>query len=360
MKKLLMSFLVTLLWIKFGCNTVPERGYSRWSVEKANRWYQEQPWLVGCNFIPSTAVNQLEMWQAETFDPETIDRELGWAVSIGFNTVRVYLHNLAWEADADGFKKRINQFLKIADKHSIRPMFVIFDDCWNDNPKIGKQPEPIPGVHNSGWVRSPGSKGVRDTNSWPKLERYVKDIIGSFGRDKRVLMWDLYNEPGNSGMGSKSLPFLKATFDWARKAQPTQPLTVGIWLSKLTELNEFQIEASDIITFHNYSNVDNLRQQIKKLETHGRPLMCTEYLSRPNGSRFQTHLPIFKARKIGCYNWGLVSGKTQTIYPWGSPRGAPEPKIWFHDILRKDGTPFDSKEVEFMKELTSENCLKTE
>ena len=360
MKKLLMSFLVTLLWIQFGCNTVPERRHSQWSVEKSNRWYQKQPWLIGCNFTPSTAVNQLEMWQAETFDPETIDRELGWAASIGFNSVRVYLHNLAWEAEADGFKKRMNRFLKIADKHSIRPIFVIFDDCWNDNPRIGKQPEPIPGVHNSGWVRSPGSKGVRDINSWPKLERYVKDIIGSFGRDKRVLMWDLYNEPGNSGMGSKSLPLLKATFEWARKAQPTQPLTVGIWSSKLKELNEFQIEASDVISFHNYSDVDNIKNQIEKLQRHGRPLICTEYLSRPNGSHFETHLPIFKARKIGCYNWGLVNGKIQTIYPWGSPKGAPEPDIWFHDILRRDGTPFDSKEVEFIRKLTSENYLKTE
>lgn len=359
MKKLPMSLLVMFLWIHINCNTVPERGYSRWSVEKANRWYQKQAWLVGCNFIPSTAVNQLEMWQAGTFDQETIDRELGWAASIGFNTVRVYLHNLAWEVDPDGFKKRINQFLEVADKHSICPMFVIFDDCWNDHPKIGKQPEPIPGVHNSRWVRSPGSTGVTDPNNWPILERYVRDIVSSFGRDKRVLMWDLYNEPGNSNMGNNSLPLLKATFEWARQAKPIQPLTAGIWSSELKELNEFQIETSDIITFHNYGDVDNLRQQIKELETHGRPLICTEYLSRPNGSWFETHLPVFKARKIGCYNWGLVSGKTQTIYPWGSREGSPEPEIWFHDILRQDGTPFDPKEIQLIKKLASQNYFKT-
>ena len=60
-------------------------------------------------------------------------------------------------------------------------------------------------------------------------------------------------------------------------------------------------------------------------------------------SNFATHLPFLKKENVGAYNWGLVSGKTQTIYPWDSwtkPYDA-EPKIWFHDIFRKDGSPFD-------------------
>lgn len=351
---------VLILSANAGCEVGRKMADSRMSQEKANQWYKKQPWLVGCNFVLSTSVNQLEMWQAETFDAETIDRELGWAESIGFNTVRVFLHNVVWHHQPVSFKERINRFLEISDKHHIRPVFVLFDDCWNDNPKPGKQPEPIPGVHNSRWVQCPGSKFVTDPNTWSQLEDYVKDILRSFGKDERILMWDLYNEPGNSNLGSKSLPLLEATFKWARQTKPTQPLTVGVWSAELKELNEFQIKASDIISFHHYGDANGLISRIEGLEPEGRPIICTEYMSRGLGSRFETHLPIFKERKIGCYNWGLVSGRTQTIYPWGSPEGAPEPQVWFHDILRRDGTPFDPKEVEFIKELTSGRSLSTE
>jgi len=324
----------------------------KWSKEKANAWYAELPWLVGCNFTPSTAINQLEMWQADTFDPETIDRELGWAQAIGFNTARVFLHDLAWEADPEGFKKRIDRFLDIAAKHQIRPFFVFFDDCWNPEPKIGKQPEPKPGVHNSGWLQSPGAKVANDPDQWGRLERYVKDIVGTFAQDKRILFWDLYNEPGNSGYGTKSLLLLKNAFEWARAAKPSQPLTAGIWAKSLKELNAFQLEASDIITFHNYSEAENLAEQIVDLKQHGRPLVCTEWLRRPH-SMVATCLPVFKKENVGCCNWGLVSGKTQTIYPWGSPEGATEPNPWFHDLFRKDGTPYDEKETALFKELTN-------
>ncbi|MBN2212372.1 MAG: cellulase family glycosylhydrolase [Sedimentisphaerales bacterium] len=326
----------------------------QWSKEKANEWCAKLPWLVGCNFTPSTAINQLEMWQADTFDPKTIDRELGWAHDIGLNTVRVYLHDLAWKADAEGFKKRIDRFLGIAAKHGIRPLFVIFDDCWNPNPKIGKQPEPRPGVHNSGWLQSPGPEVVNDPNTWGRLERYVKDVVGAFAQDERILFWDLYNEPGNSGQGVKSLPLLQKAFEWARAAGPSQPLTAGVWaeVESMKELNDYQLAMSDIVTFHNYSDAQNLDEQIKRLKKHGRPVFCTEWLRRPH-STVETCLPVFKKENVGCCNWGLVSGKTQTIYPWGSPEDAPEPNPWFHDLLRKDGAPYDEKEVAVFKKLTN-------
>jgi hypothetical protein len=323
----------------------------RWSAERANDWYRKQPWLVGCNFIPSTAINQLEMWQADTFDPKTIDRELGWAAKIGFNTMRVFLHDLVWEADAAGLKKRIGQYLDIAERHKIRTMFVLFDDCWNQNPKIGKQPAPIPGVHNSGWMQSPGSAVVTNPKDWGRLERYVKDVVSTFARDKRIIVWDLYNEPGNEKLGDQSLPLLKEVFRWAKGAKPEQPLTVGVWFGN-QKLNDFQLQSSDIITFHNYHDAANLRKQIGELKKHGRPVICTEYMARTRDSRFDTHLPVLKEENVGCYNWGLVSGKTQTIYPWRSPKGAPEPKIWFHDVFRADGTPFDPKEVTLIRKLT--------
>jgi hypothetical protein len=322
-----------------------------WTKEQANTWYAKQPWLVGCNFIPSTAINQLEMWQADTFDPKTIDRELGWAADLGMNTVRTFLHDLAWEQDPQGFKERVGKFLDIAARHKIRPMLVIFDDCWNQSPKPGKQPAPIPGVHNSGWVQSPSSVVVADPKKWGRLEKYVKDIVAAFGKDERVLAWDLYNEPGNSGLDAKSLPLVKAVFQWARAAKPQQPLSVGIWYGNKA-LNDYQLAESDVITFHNYNNADNLRNEIKNLKKLGRPVLCTEYMARKQKSLFASCLPVFKEERVGAYNWGLVSGKTQTIYPWGSPKGAPEPQPWFHDIFRADGSVYDPAEAALIKKLT--------
>ena len=324
---------------------------ARWTEEQANSWYKKQPWLVGCNFIPSTAINQLEMWQPDTFDPKTIDRELGWAADLGMNTVRTFLHDLAWEQDPKGFKERVGKFLDIAAKHKIRPLLVIFDDCWNQSPKPGKQPSPIPGVHNSGWVQSPSSAVVENPRKWDRLEKYVKDVVGAFAKDERVLAWDLYNEPGNGGLDAKSLPLVKAVFQWARAAGPAQPLSVGVWYGNKT-LNDYQLAESDVITFHNYNNADNLRTEIKNLKKLGRPVICTEYMARKQNSLFASCLPVFKEERVGAYKWGLVSGKTQTIYPWGSPKGAPEPMPWFHDIFRADGAAYDPKEMAVIKKLT--------
>lgn len=325
---------------------------TRWTPEQAWTWYNQQPWLVGCNYTPRTAINQLEMWQKETYYPETIDEELGWAESLGFNTARVYLHDLVWEKDPDGFKKRIDDFLSIASRHGIKPMFVFFDDCWNTEFNAGKQPEPKPGVHNSGWVQSPGSARVQDPSTWDNLEEYVKDILATFGKDQRVLMWDLYNEPGNNKLDEKSLGLVEAVFKWAREADPSQPVSIGVWYRN-EPLNKYQLEHSDVITFHSYQPVEELESIITELKQHDRPLICTEYMARTRGSRFQNYLPIFKREKIGGINWGLVSGKTNTIYPWGSPEGGPEPEEWFHDIFRADGSPYNVEEVEFIKKIMS-------
>lgn len=335
-----------------------------WSVEKANDWYARQPWPVGSNFIPSSAINQLEMWQADTFDPATIERELAWAAGIGFNTVRTYLHDLAWQADANGFKSRIDCFLDIASRHNIHPILVIFDDCWNSNPRIGVQPAPKPGIHNSGWMQSPGVDVVNQgPTAWRRLEVYVKDIISTFSDDERILLWDLYNEPGNSRNGEKSLSLLKAVFDWARTINPSQPLTAGVWFDN-EPLNKFQLASSDIITFHHYWEPDKLEREIAKLKAYGRPVICTEWLARTCGSLVGTNLPVFAREKIGCLNWGLVAGKTNTIYPWKEvvdpsqvldPHGEPEP--WFHDLLRLDGTPYDMSEIETFRRFTSRGSL---
>lgn len=224
----------------------------RWSAEKANNWYKQYDWMSGADFLPSTAINQLEMWQKDTFDPKTIDKELGWAEDIGFNTMRVYLHSVAWKQDPEGFKNRVDEYLGIADKHKIKTILVFFDDCWNKVPKAGKQPAPKPGIHNSGWVQDPGQDASSDSTTFRELEKYVKDVLTKFKGDKRVLLWDLYNEPGNSDKGVKSLPLVKAVFGWARDVNPEQPISIGLWRWDFEELNKFQALNSDVITYHNY------------------------------------------------------------------------------------------------------------
>jgi len=324
-----------------------------WTKQQANDWYKKQGWLVGADFLPSTAINQLEMWQAETFDSATIDRELGWAHNIGMNVMRVYLHDLAWQEDPEGFKNRMNRYLAISTKNQIKTLFTIFDDCWNPDPVIGKQPDPKPGIHNSGWVRSPSKTVHDDATQWTYLEKYVKDVLTTFRNDDRVLMWDLYNEPGNSSYNETSMPLLKKVFEWAWAVRPSQPLTAATWYDN-KDFNTFQLANSDIITIHNYNDAENLEKELKEKAKLGRPIVCSEYMARPRNSRFQTHLPIFKKYNVGAINWGLVSGKSNTIYQWSKPiPDGSEPELWFHDIFRKDGTPYDKKETEFIKAITA-------
>ena len=325
----------------------------QWSPEKANDWYKKQPLLVGANFIPSTAINELEMWQAETFDATTIDRELGWAEGLGMNVMRVFLHNIPYEIDKIGFLGRMDEFLKIADKHHIKIMFVLYDSCWNDDPKAGIQMNPKVGVHNSGWVRCPGTKMLYDSRTWGKLEDYTKGIIGTFAKDNRIIAWDIFNEPSNSGYMDSVMPLLKKSFEWARAAKPSQPISAGVW-NDHTMSNEFMVNNSDIITFHNYSTPENLEKVIKGyLETYERPVICTEYMARKHKSTFEDCLPIFAKYKVGAINWGLVKGKTNTIYAWDEPiPSGEEPKLWFHDIFREDGSFYKQSEVEAIKRTT--------
>lgn len=358
-KTLMLLFAGTLL-----SQAVPSK---QWTPEEANAWYAKQPWLVGANYVPATAISQLEMWQAETFDPKRIDLELGWAEGLGFNTMRVFLHDIPWKTDSAGFLKRIDTFLGIAEKHKIRPMFVFFDSCWNPDPKPGKQPDPKPHVHNSGWVQSPGWEILQDPAKQDTLKPYVTGVISHFKNDKRILAWDLYNEPNNENGGRfkedpnqkypKALILLKKTFEWAREANPSQPLSSGIWIGDFANPNDFQktqLESSDIINFHCYNGLEETRKKVDALKKYNRPIMCSEYMARPEGSTFQAVLPYFKEQKVIAMNWGFVDGKSQTIYPWDSwhKEYKGEPELWFHDIFRGDGTPYKEDEVKLIRSLT--------
>jgi hypothetical protein len=344
----------------------------RWTEKEAADWYAKQAWLVGSNYIPADAINELEMWQADTFDAKRIDLELGWAEAIGLNTMRVFLHDLLWQQDASGFQKRIDTFLQIAAKHHIKPLFVLFDSCWDPEPRLGKQRAPRPGVHNSGWVQSPGAKALQDSTQYPRLEAYVKGLVGAFAKDERVLGWDIWNEPDNGNGGSYQnlepknknelvLALLPRAFVWARAAHPTQPLTSGVWKDdwavpeKLGPGAKIQIEMSDVISFHSYDKPEEFERRVLSLQQYHRPILCTEYMARGNGSTFQGTLPIAKKYNVAAINWGLVAGKTQTYLPWDSwqhPYTDREPAIWFHEIFRTDGTPYSTEETAFIKELT--------
>lgn len=350
---------------------VAEAGRDTWTKEQANGWYAKQGWLVGCDFVPSTAINQLEMWQAATFDTATINRELGWAASLGMNTVRVYLHDLLYQQDAEGFLQRMDEFLQIASRHHIKPLFVLFDSVWDPFPKLGTQREPKPGVHNSGWVQNPGKEALLDSTQYPRLETYVKEVVGKFASDDRVLGWDVWNEPENMNneyyrkmeplnKADIVLVLLKEAFEWARSVNPQQPLTAGLWSGdwsapeKLKPIETLMVEESDVISFHNYDNAASFEKNIVELQRYGRPILCTEYMARGNNSTFEGSLPVAKKYNVAAYNWGLVDGRSQTIYPWDSWKKAyaGEPEVWFHDIFRKDGTPYRKAETDLIKKLT--------
>lgn len=330
---------------------------------------------MGANFIPADAVNELEMWQAATFDPAEIDRELGWAEGIGMNTMRVFLHNMLWEQDPAGFTQRIDQYLSIAQKHHIRTVFVLFDSCWDPDPKLGPQLAPIPGVHNSRWVQAPGRRELVDAAAYPRLKEYVQGIIGRFANDPRILAWDVWNEPENRSpvaAGKSELPnkkdlvlhLLPQVFAWAREKNPTQPLTSGIyegdWSSatKMNPIQKVQMEESDIISFHNYGWPEAFEARIRELQQFQRPIICTEYMARGAGSTFDESLPIAKKYRVGAVNWGLVKGKTQTYLPWDSwkhPYVLEQPTVWFHDVFYEDGTPYRRREVEIIRDLAGQN-----
>ncbi len=327
-----------------------EEAAGRWTPQQAWAWYERVAPLRGVNYVPSTAVNLLEWWQADTFDSATIDRELKWAAASGFNSVRCNLSFEVWEADPEGFKKRLDRFLDIAAGHKIGVMLCLFDDVnfAGAQPVVGKQPAPVPGVHNSRWVPSPAKNKVTDRAAWPALERYVKDVVGTFNKDTRVVVWDLYNEPGNGGLGEQSRPLVEATFAWARAVKPVQPLTAGPWADHNSELSKTMVELSDVISFHAYVSAGDIEGLIRRYEAHGRPILCTETIRRQPGKDFASVLPVFAKHRVSWYNWGLVAGKQQTYLPW-EERGKTIQDPWHWDVLWPDGKPYDPKEIELIK-----------
>lgn len=353
----------------------------RWTTKNANAWWDAQPWVCGFNFIPSTAVNFLEMWHEDSFDLATITRELQWASDIGFNAIRVNLHPLVWHHDREGLLKRINALLEVADRCQIKTALCLFDDCGfgGAEPVYGPQPDPIKGVHNSRAIASPGRAVVMDPDQTESLRTYVIGIVRAFRNDRRILFWDIYNEPGNKmqfgpdgfsryphELEGHSLALMESAFGWARSQYPVQPLTAAAWTTPLpgeaahpyqTEIDRSALLHSDIITFHAYWRTDQVERFIDYLSVLDRPMLCTEWMARAVDSTIKDQLPMYRDRKVGCFQWGFVQGRTQTHLAWPQDLvrahgGHDTGDLWFHDLLYPDGTPYDPIEIETIRALT--------
>jgi hypothetical protein len=291
----------------------------------------------GVNYVPSNAVNATQMWQR--FDTVTIDRELGYAEASGLNSLRVFIQYVVYENDPAGFRDRFDAFLQLASRHGLSVMPVLFDDCWLAEPSLGEQAlEPRPGVHNPYWQRSPGErrKGLAFRSA---LRRYVEDLLGRFGRDRRIIAWDLYNEPQTR---DSSVALVRDVFAWARRIAPSQPLT-ACWYGALL---------SDITSVHFYvspsRDPDEARRAVESAKSSGRPVVATEALGRPNHGELHEILPVFRESRIGWYLWELMIGADQTRYQWpNAPPAADE--IVFQGLLYPDGTPYSEDELNLIR-----------
>ena len=341
----------------------------QWSAGAASEWYGRQPWIVGSNYIQSNTVNQIEMWQAETFDADRIDLELTWAESLGMNTLRVFLNDLLWQKDSGGLQKRMGSMLRLAEKHKMKVIFVLFDSSGDPYPELGRQRQPKPGVRNSLWAQSPGAKGLTDPKQLLNALNYAKAVVAAFSIDKRVLAWDVWNEPDNVNPGrfANSEPPKKAellqailpqAFQYARAGNPTQPVTSGLWngdwssTAKLSPVEKIQIELSDVISFQNYDGPEEFEKRVKWLQAFGRPVLCTGFLDRNHGSTFEAILPIAKKYNVAALAGDLVAGKTQTWLPWDSwqtPYIDRKPEVWTQDIFTSTGPPYRQPEADFIR-----------
>ena len=351
----------------------------RWSKEKAWEFWNSNPWMVGCNYVPALTPG-LSIWQSDTIEEilPSVEKELELMKEIGFNTVRMWLDFNLWHHERDEYLDRVDRVLGILSSYGIRLMPVIFNDCVSfGKPKditihkpVGKQkwdkgyhgghkdsPHVVPTEQPYGWIR------WDEEDQRPICEQYIRDLVKRFKDDERIIMWDLWNEPGNSKRGDMSIPYLKRVFEIAREENASQPLTVGVWCYppnygvdesvELTPIQRLALDLSDIITFHNYSSIDEVKACVKALEKEGRPMANTEWLHRILGNTILEQLPLYYEKKIGSVHWGLVAGHGQFYLPWEWLKAArPELDytLWQHDIFNEDFTPYDEKEIELFKQ----------
>lgn len=325
---------------------------TQWDNRRARLWYENLGVVKGVNYIPRNAVNSTEMWMEDTFSPDVIDEEMGWAQDAGYTTLRVQLQYAVWKADPDKFLERVKKFLELAEDHDLQVVPVLFDDrnFAQADPVVGPQPQPVPGQHNALWVPSPGMEAIRDRTVWPELEKYVKGVINEFKKDERVVYWDLYNRAGDNDLGDASLPLMDQAFNWAREIDPKQPLAVAAWTRPESAMTARMLERSDIITFQSFKSADQVEALLLLLKRYKRPIICSDWLMRQQGNTFEKVLPLFSVNRVGWFNRGLVNGKTQEWIQQDRYRSETSPEVWQQDVLTADGEPYDAEEIKEIQE----------
>ena len=353
----------------------------RWSKERIWNWYNARPWMRGCNYMSADCANRIDQWQSLGFEErfETTERELELMQRTGFNTVRLIVEYVVWKEEHDGFMERFNRYLSLCAKYGISCMIVLANDCMP--PKSEQWCLPYIGEQRFEWGYHGGKKvsqhGVHtgpaphfyldDEESREDYFKMVCELVTAYKDDNRICVWDVYNEPGNSGRQRITLPNLRSMFEIVRSCNPSQPLTCAVWEISgdesvpLDEVNQYALDHSDIISYHCYKNYNEHVKIIARLKKEGRPLMNTEWLARSYDNDVFSLFPLFYLEKIGCYNWGFVAGKYQTYEPWEFSwvhyYDGTEPNVdftkWLHDLYRPNHRPYDPREIDLIKDFCS-------
>ncbi len=343
---------------------------NRWTSERAWEWYNARPWIRGCNYMPSDCANRIDMWQTYQFEVHfaTAERELALAESIGFNSMRLILEFPVWDAEHDAFMEHLERYLALLHRHGMTAMLVLANDCsvpraaWKPA-QLGEQHYDI-GYHGGRRVSPHGALGELsylplddDPDYRVRYDSFVREVITTYARDERVLIWNLFNEPGNN-RADLSLSHMERFFAIAREIDPIQPLCAdcfGDYYKEGSSIGERALELSDVVSYHNYNDLDNNIEVLEKIRLVGRPILNTEWLHRIYRNTVESIYPLLYLEKVGAYNWGFVAGKYQTYEPWNGVWERVDAgedydvTRWQHDLIRPSGRPYDPREIALIK-----------
>ena len=364
----------------------------QWTEDEIWAWYKEHDWISGFNYVPSTSLGGM-LYVLQEYDHENVfqkvKKEIELAASLGLNSVRVLLPFYLWRKQHDTFFKNLDEFIELLDNNGMTMMPILFNDCTvprsqYKEPILGPQPEPVPGFFDGTDANSfdietqtggnIGYNEIDEPEMEPVVEQYVKELAARYGQDSRIIIWNVWNEIGNSSREDLSLPMLRKVFAWLREMDVSQPLTSELWGAQVNgdsyytwlndphifgEVDKVSVELSDIVTFHYYGDYYHSKLFIQYLRQFNRPLINTEWMHRPLGCYMETHLPLWKKEKIGSYFFSLVNGKPQMHIVWDfiKPYPSVDQKLWMHDLFHSDFTPYDEGEIACLKEYNADKKI---
>lgn len=346
----------------------------QWTVEEANTWYRKYPWIRGTNFLPSNCSSRLDMWQSYHLKEhlECSDRELALAEQIGFNSVRLWLNfDVYYSEGKETFLDILEKYICLCAKHHQSVMLCLaYEEDLHELPfvpkPLGEQPI-YPATHFNRPKEKEGKPSWRHYLEIPETHdlfiEMVTEVVRKYRDDERIIVWNVWNEPDITRKEA-TLPLLAQLFELVRSLDPIQPLTSDIWAGLDEEckcksvVQQYSLEHSDVISFHNYSPYEKFIEQVIRLKSvTDRPIFMTEWLHRINHNNVYELYPLMYLENIACYCWGFVAGLTATIEPWNSlwdqydkDHNVPyDFTKWQHDLFRPNGRPYDPKEIEIIK-----------